>query len=44
MEVEVVLWDTEEKTWESLNMMKADDQVTVAQYVKEKNFQDQPHW
>jgi len=40
MEVEV-LWDTGEKSWEPLNVMKTDDPVTVAQYVKEKNLQDQ---
>ena len=32
------------KTWEPLNVMKAADPVTVAQYVKEKNLQDQPYW
>ena len=37
MEVEV-LWDTGEKTWVPLNIIKAYDPVTaVAQYVKEKN-------
>ena len=29
MEVEV-LWDTGEKTWEPLNVMKTDDPVTVS--------------
>ena len=32
-----VLWDTREKTWKPLNMMKADEQITVEQYVKEKH-------
>ena len=39
MEVEV-LWDTGER----LNVMKTDDLVTVAHFVKEKNLQDQPYW
>jgi len=43
MEVEVP-WDTGEKTWEPLNVMKTDDPVTVAQYVNEKNLQDLPYW
>ena len=43
MEVEV-LWDTGEKTWEPLNIIKADDPVTVAQYVREKGLQGQPYW
>ena len=33
-----VLWDAGEHTWEPLNIIKADDPVTVAQYVKVKNF------
>ena len=36
--------DTGEKTWEPLNMIKADDPVTVAQYVREKGIQGQPYW
>lgn len=36
MEVEV-LWDTQEKTWEPLNIIKADGPITVAQYEKENN-------
>ena len=39
-----VLWDTGEETWELLNTMKADDPITIAQYAKEKNLQDQPYW
>ena len=42
MEAEV-LWDTGEKTWEPLNVMKTDDPVMVAQYVKERNLQDLPY-
>ena len=43
MEVEV-LWDTGEKTWEPLPWMMTDDPDTVAQYVKEKNLQEQPSY
>jgi hypothetical protein len=43
MEVEV-LWDMGEQTWEPLNNMKADDPVTVAQYVKEKDLVNKPYW
>jgi hypothetical protein len=43
MEVEV-LWDTGEKSWEPLNIIKTDDPVTVAQYVKERNLMDKPYW
>jgi len=43
MEIKV-LWDTGEKTWEQHKVMKTDDPVTVAQYVKEQNLQDQPYW
>ena len=42
-EVEL-MWDIGEKTWEPLNVIKADDLVTGAEYVKEKNHQDQPYW
>jgi hypothetical protein len=43
MEVEV-FWDTGEKSWEPLNVMKADDSVTVSQYVKGKNLINQAFW
>jgi len=33
-----------EKTWEPLNKRKTDDPDTMAQYVKEKNLQDQQYW
>ena len=39
MEFEV-LWDTGEKIWKPLNVMKTDDPVTVAQVIKEDN----THW
>jgi hypothetical protein len=42
MEV-LVKWDTGEPTWEPLNVIKADDPVTVASYVKKKNLKDQPY-
>jgi hypothetical protein len=40
----LVKWDTGEPTWEPLQVIKADDPITVASYVKEKNLQDQPQW
>ena len=43
MEVEV-LWDTGERSWEALNLMKADDPVTISQYVEKKGLIDKPYW
>ena len=43
MEV-LVKWDTGEPTWEPLNVIKTDDPVTVAAYVKKKNLEDNPYW
>ena len=39
-----VLWDTDKDIWEPLNNMKADDPVTVAQYVEKKGFVDKSCW
>ena len=38
-----VLWDTNEETWEPLNNIKADDQVTVSKYVEKKGLANQPY-
>ena len=39
-----VLRDTNEETWEELNMMKADDPITVSKCVEVKGLMDKPYW
>ena len=41
MEVKV-LWDTHEENWEPLNVIKADDPITVAKYVEANGLIDKP--
>ena len=40
----LVEWDVGEPTWEPLSVIKKDDPISVAEYVKEKDIVHQPHW
>ena len=42
MEVKVLL-NTNEETWEPLNVIRADDPITVAKYVEAKGLIDKPY-
>ena len=43
MEVKV-LWDTKEETWEPLDVIKADDLITVSKFVEAKGLVNKPYW
>ena len=40
----LVLWDTGEKSWEPLEIIKKDDPVTVANYREERGLLKKPLW
>ena len=39
-----ILWDTDEVTWEPVEIVRKDDPITVARYAKDKHLTEQRGW
>ena len=39
-----ILWDTDEVTWEPVEIIRKDDPITMAKYAKDKHLTEQQGW